>query len=133
VDEAVGVDIGLVSRKQETEDMKTFLEGVSQAVHSEIAVRTLVGFGSAARTILKQIESEDIDLVVLSSHGRGGFNRWICGSVAENVTRLSTVPVMLVRADTAHRERLEESENLDANLLNRLATSPEKLVKDLRT
>ena len=38
------------------------------------------------------------DVVVMASHGRGGLARWFLGSVAEEIVRRSTVPVLLVRA-----------------------------------
>jgi nucleotide-binding universal stress UspA family protein len=37
------------------------------------------------------------DLLVLCSHGRSGFSRWMLGSVAEHVARQSTVPVLVLR------------------------------------
>lgn len=37
-------------------------------------------------------------LIVMSSHGRGGVDRWLHGSVAEKVLRRARCPVMLVRA-----------------------------------
>ena len=40
------------------------------------------------------------DLIVMASHGRSGIARWFLGSVAEEVIRRSTVPVLLVRAST---------------------------------
>lgn len=39
------------------------------------------------------------DLLVLTSHGRGGVTRWALGSVAEKLLRDSSAPVLLVRAD----------------------------------
>jgi nucleotide-binding universal stress UspA family protein len=45
----------------------------------------------------------DGDLVVLTSHGRSGIQRWLLGSVAEQLVRTAPVPVMLVPA--AGRER----------------------------
>lgn len=38
------------------------------------------------------------DLLVIATHGRTGIRRWFMGSVAEQVVRNSTVPVLLVRA-----------------------------------
>jgi nucleotide-binding universal stress UspA family protein len=49
--------------------------------------------------------ARDGDLYVIASHGRGGVSRWFLGSVAEEITRHSRVPVMIVRADTADHER----------------------------
>jgi nucleotide-binding universal stress UspA family protein len=38
----------------------------------------------------------DGDLIVMASHGRGGVQRWLLGSVAEKLVREAPVPVMLV-------------------------------------
>lgn len=39
------------------------------------------------------------DLVVMGTHGRRGFNRWMFGSVAEGVLRRATIPCLLIRAE----------------------------------
>jgi nucleotide-binding universal stress UspA family protein len=38
------------------------------------------------------------DLVVMTTHGRGGIRRWLLGSVAEKIVRTASVPVLLIRA-----------------------------------
>lgn len=43
----------------------------------------------------------DHDLVVMGTHGRRGFNRWMFGSVAEGALRRSTKPYLVVRAQDA--------------------------------
>ena len=52
--------------------------------------------GDPATEILKLIDSEGIDLVIMGTHGRKGLNHTIFGSVAENVMKKSSVPVMVV-------------------------------------
>jgi nucleotide-binding universal stress UspA family protein len=52
--------------------------------------------GDAAMEILKTIETEEIELVVMGTHGRKGLEHIVMGSVAENVVRKSPVPVMTV-------------------------------------
>lgn len=42
---------------------------------------------------------KDHDLVVMGTHGRRGFNRWMFGSVAEGALRRSTVPYLVVRSE----------------------------------
>jgi nucleotide-binding universal stress UspA family protein len=101
VSEATGFEVGLHSKEEEGEVMKSFLLGVADQVNKEISLDILFDFGSAARVLLKQIQDNDIDLVVMTSHGRGGFNRWLCGSVAENLVRTSPVPVLIIRADAS--------------------------------
>jgi nucleotide-binding universal stress UspA family protein len=52
--------------------------------------------GDPATEILKMIDSEGIDLVIMGTHGRKGLQHVIFGSVAENVVKKSPVPVMVV-------------------------------------
>ena len=47
--------------------------------------------------ILATAESVQADLIVMGTHGRGGVNRLLMGSVAEKVVRETTVPVLTVR------------------------------------
>jgi nucleotide-binding universal stress UspA family protein len=45
--------------------------------------------------------TRDGDVVVMTSHGRGGIGRWVIGSVAEKLVRHCPVPVILIRAKPA--------------------------------
>ncbi|MCG1003674.1 MULTISPECIES: universal stress protein [Halobacterium] len=60
--------------------------------------RSLVD-GNPSREIVRYAEDEDCDLVVMGTHGRGGIDRLLLGSVAEKVVRSSSVPVLTVRVD----------------------------------
>ena len=53
-------------------------------------------YGNPPTEILKAIESEDIDLVIMGTHGRKGLEHTLFGSVAENVVKRSTVPVLTI-------------------------------------
>ena len=53
--------------------------------------------GSPSRKIVEFAEREECDLVVMGTHGRGGIDRLLLGSVAEKVVRASNVPVLTVR------------------------------------
>ncbi len=52
--------------------------------------------GDPAEEIVRYIEAEGIDLVVMSTHGRKGLDRILFGSVANHVVTTSSVPVMTV-------------------------------------
>ncbi len=54
--------------------------------------------GNAANEIVKCAEKNQVDLIVMASHGRTGVSRWTLGSVADKVFRCTCVPVLLVRA-----------------------------------
>jgi nucleotide-binding universal stress UspA family protein len=51
-----------------------------------------------ASAILRYAEDNGIDLIMLSTHGHSGINRWLLGSVAEKVIRGADMPVFLGRA-----------------------------------
>ncbi len=63
-----------------------------------LAVRSVVRYGHAADEILDHARAGGVDMIAMSTHGRGGIRRWVLGSVAETVVRHSPVPVLLVRA-----------------------------------
>ena len=50
-----------------------------------------------ARAICDYAAAHDVDLIVVGSHGRGGMERWLIGSVAERVVRHAHVNVYVVR------------------------------------
>lgn len=60
-------------------------------------VRTLVRDGPPPEDILAVAASEKVDLIVISSHGKGGPSPWTSGSVADKVMQHSPCPVLLVR------------------------------------
>ncbi|RME84226.1 MAG: universal stress protein [Caldilineae bacterium] len=53
---------------------------------------------SVPEAILKTAEEEDVDTIVMSTHGLTGIQRWLLGSVAERVSRHASVPVLLIRS-----------------------------------
>ena len=52
--------------------------------------------GDPSDMILDYITAEDIDLVVMGTHGRKGLNLILFGSVAERVVKMSPVPVLTI-------------------------------------
>jgi nucleotide-binding universal stress UspA family protein len=60
-----------------------------------------VSYGRPIHEILEYVDENDVDQIVMGSHGRDGAARLLLGSVAETVVRRSPVPVTVVRADGA--------------------------------
>ncbi len=52
--------------------------------------------GDPASEILKAIDTEAIDLVIMGTHGRKGLEHVFFGSVAKNVVKKSPVPVLTI-------------------------------------
>jgi nucleotide-binding universal stress UspA family protein/quercetin dioxygenase-like cupin family protein len=69
-----------------------------QAADPKVRVEHQVVEGNAPEEILRLAENIHCDLIVMGTQGRTGLNRWLAGSVAEEVLRKSTCPVLAVKA-----------------------------------
>ena len=63
--------------------------------------RKVVHAHDIASTLLDVANNEEIDVIVISTHGRSGFSRWALGSVTERVLRHAPCPVLTIREDTS--------------------------------
>lgn len=61
-----------------------------------IPVKTLTGGGDVLAVTRRLVSDENVDLVVLGTHGRTGFSKLLMGSVAEEAERLLCCPVLTV-------------------------------------
>jgi nucleotide-binding universal stress UspA family protein len=71
-----------------------------KAKAAELHAKTAMFIGDAATEILKYVEAQHIDLIVLTSRGRGGLLRSALGSVADRLIG-GRAPVLMVRAGDA--------------------------------
>lgn len=69
------------------------------SVQSCILARGTVVVGNPAEEILKYVDENDIDLVMLSTRGQSGLKFWDIGSIANKVIHAAKVPVWLVPAE----------------------------------
>lgn len=80
--------------------MQDYLDRITTAERARTTAPICATFaeGDVDDEILKVIEAESADLVVMTTHGRGGMERMWLGSVADEIIRRAHVPVLLVRA-----------------------------------
>ena len=52
---------------------------------------------SASNQIITFSNSNKIDLIVIGSHGRGGFNKFLLGSVSNKVSQIAKCPVLIIK------------------------------------
>jgi len=74
-----------------------FDEAAEIAAERGVPIETVIEVGRPSATIVEYTEDNDVDVVVMGSHGRKGVSRILLGSVAEAVVRRSPVPVTVVR------------------------------------
>jgi nucleotide-binding universal stress UspA family protein len=60
--------------------------------------RAIVINGNAAEALSDFATRNNIDLLVIATHGRSGVSRWVLGSVADRILRSVCVPVLMIRA-----------------------------------
>jgi nucleotide-binding universal stress UspA family protein len=75
-------------------------EDYLRSMRERLAARRLTATCSVVTGLVESALLDAIqpgDLVVMSTHGRTGLERWLMGSVAEAVLRRSSAPVLLVR------------------------------------
>lgn len=75
--------------------------GLSEEEHELPLVTKELGAASAPEGILRYASEQDVDLIVMGTHGRRGARRLLMGSVAEEVMRRAECPVLTVRAEEA--------------------------------
>ena len=70
-----------------------------QFLGTSARVKLMVREGPAAGEILRAAEENSVDLIVMATHGRGGVQRLLLGSVTEKVIRATPRPVLAVRSE----------------------------------
>ncbi|ELZ23200.1 universal stress protein 1 [Halosimplex carlsbadense 2-9-1] len=96
----LGIDIGdsQISEARERREVEVFAPVGERADDRGVAVETAVEEGDVVDRLNEYVATNDIDLVVVGTHGRTGIDKRILGSVTENLMRSASVPVLSVRA-----------------------------------
>lgn len=87
----------VTEREASTEKMHEFVKDMDA---TGISTETVLEKGEVAATVSQIIQERNIDLIVLGTHGRGGIARLLMGSVAEQIYRHATCPVLTVGPNT---------------------------------
>lgn len=83
-------------------EARDYLEGVAARLRERGRdVRVHTAFDFAAQVIDLVARQQDVDLVAMATHGRGGMARAVLGSVATQTLQAATAPVLVVRPATA--------------------------------
>jgi nucleotide-binding universal stress UspA family protein len=96
--EATTIDFEGLQRKAEKDlaDLASQLQDEVPALRGHVEIRVEVGH--PVRDLVDMIEATGVDLLVLGSHGRTGVERFLMGSVAEQLVRLAPCPVFTLKS-----------------------------------
>ena len=92
-----GTDQGILRTRLRNVAERYLSEAAELAEEENIMFQNRIREGLPAEDILKEIEEEKIDLVIMGSKGMSGAHRVIIGSTAEEVVRWSPCPVLIVK------------------------------------
>ena len=85
-------------RQQPEDGSREYLGRLAADVQQQgVLAQTATVEGRPHVAIAEYAESNQVDLIVMSTRGQSGLSRWFMGSVADRVVRGATVPVLLVR------------------------------------
>lgn len=100
----IGAESGSAMEQLRQKGERATEEIAKRGRENDVEVTTAVRKGLPHRGILDYTDEHDIDLLVMSSHGRSGMNRFLFGSVTERVLRITDRPILVV-------SRLDDTEN----------------------
>jgi len=99
----------IIAETDSTDFMNKYLNEVISRLklpHCHVLAKVLTG--KVPDTLVEFAANNNIDLIIMSSHGRSGISRLFWGNAADSILRSSCVPVMLIRAPGCGMEFKEQ-------------------------
>jgi nucleotide-binding universal stress UspA family protein len=82
-----------------TDDASEYLKGIATQLKKKgVAAECEVLTGDVVKRLVNYADENDVDLFVISTHGRSDVSQMVWGSVAESLLRASRIPVLMVTA-----------------------------------
>ena len=89
-------------QRLETDSMDAARKYLGQVVgrlkDKGIAAQSEVLHGDVINKLVDYVEKNEVDLIVIATHGRSGVSRWVWGNIADKILRSAHVPVLMVRS-----------------------------------
>lgn len=89
---------------------ENYLKDLTSKLDYNETAHGVVILGKAAETIVDYATQNDIDLIVMATHGFSGISRWVRGSVADKVLHESSVPIWLIKAGVSEKAIYKEEQ-----------------------
>lgn len=94
------------SRTHEMSEAEEYLAKLEERIKaSGVNCETAIGQGEPAHAISEDAESLRCDLIAMGTHGHSSLLRFVLGSVAEDLKRISSIPILIVPRRSASRKK----------------------------
>ena len=91
--------------KQSEEEARAYLEWTAQPMREKgLKVECVTVRGFAAGEIIRCAKEGGVDLIAIATHGRSGIGRMVLGSVADEVLRRSSLPLLLYKPEAQKKQ-----------------------------
>lgn len=112
---ADGQPVEIPEGEEDLDQARQYLETVTGRLGTSFAsIELLASLGDAANTIADAAHNEDVDLIVMATHGRTGLGRLTMGSVATRVLQRANTPILFVRPEAQSATSVETSGSVAA-------------------
>lgn len=96
-DDPTSFNLPMYEKEMEQSAEKALKKIQQEQVPQNIQSRVLVTQGDPATRIVNLVEEENMDMIIIATHGFTGWRKFMFGSVTEKVIRLSSCPVLSIR------------------------------------
>ncbi len=95
--------------------VKEYLQGQGKPLKARgFEIECVVESGDPATAIAEVATARNANAIVMTTHGRTGFSRWLFGSVTQKVISLRVCPVMVVPGTQPERKQVPISQEATA-------------------
>ncbi len=85
--------------KRSMDEARDYLAQIVKSLkETGVAAQSEVLHGDVVNKLIDYANMNEVDLIILSTHGRSGVSRWVWGSVTDRILRAACVPVTMIRA-----------------------------------
>lgn len=89
-------------------DAESFTKSAAEkALEAGVGVVREIRWGDPAPAILSYAVENGVELIVMGTHGRTGYERYLLGSVAEKIVRMAPMPVLAIAVGDTDEQRRE--------------------------
>ncbi|MBN2541428.1 universal stress protein [bacterium] len=92
------VDVPVYEEERRKIAEKMLHDLVEEKVSKKLKVTAILETGDPVDEIIRIVEDEAADIIVIATHGRKGFSHFVFGSVTEKIIRLAPCPLLVIRA-----------------------------------